>query len=245
MARRDKKKGGAEGDPAWLVTFSDLTTLLLTFFVLLLSMSSMDVSILTRVNLFVNDIAFLTQRSAGRVPNRVELLLELLEQPMDVVKKPNRFKDLLFPDEVLPPELDRSTLYENMRIMQHPEGLALVLNDSLLFPENSAALTEQAQKVLWPIMDFLQYMNADVNIAGYSDLTEDATKKPYMLSADRALAVLNFFVQNGLPQHRFSVSAYGPNLPLADNDTAAGRKENRRVSILIKTTPFFAGYQTR
>lgn len=244
MAKREKKGGGGDGDPLWLVTFSDLVTLLLTFFVLILSMSSMDVSILTRVNLFVNDVGFVTLRSAGRVPSNVELLLQLLERPMEVVEKPNRFKDLLFPDDVLPPELDRSTLEENIEIMCHPEGLALVLSDKLIFAENSATLSEIAKKILWPIMDFLQYMNADINIAGYSDTVEGGTA-PFELSGQRALAVLNFFVQNGLEQRRFSVSAYGPNLPLVDNDTEADRKKNRRVAILIKSTPFFAGYQSR
>ena len=50
MARKKKKKGG-EGLAAWLVTFSDLVTLLLTFFVLLLSMASMDRVMLSRMSL--------------------------------------------------------------------------------------------------------------------------------------------------------------------------------------------------
>ncbi len=245
MAKRDKKSGGGdEGDPSWLVTFSDLVTLLLTFFVLLLSMSSMDTSILTRVNLFVNDIGFTTMRAAGRVPERIQLLLDLLENPMDVVEKPDRFKDLLFHNQALPPEIDRSTLYENILVMRESEGLALILKDKLLFDRGKAVLTPLAKRILYSIFEVLTASEADVNISGYSDNTESANEQ-YMLSGNRALAVLDFFVQNGLQQNRFSISAYGPNLAFTNNDTEEGREQNRRVSILIKTTPLFRGYQTR
>jgi chemotaxis protein MotB len=244
MARRKKNQDGGGGDPSWLVTFSDLVTLLLTFFVLILSMSSMDKSILTRVNLFSNDIGFVTQRSAGRVPERIELLLKLLEEPQEVVNKPDRFKELLFHDQILPPEIDRSTLYENIIVMQEPEGLALILKDKLLFEEGRSDLTPTARQVLMAIYEVLAYSEADVNISGFSDDRESSGAQ-YRLSGNRALAVLDFFVQNELRQSRFSVSAYGPNLPLASNATPEGRDDNRRVSILIKTTPLFAGYQTR
>ena len=244
MAKRDKKKGGDGGDPMWLVTFSDLVTLLLTFFVLILSMSSMDVSILTRVNLFVNDIGFVTKRSAGRVPHNVELILTLLENPADVLLKPNRIKDLLFPDEILPQELDRSTLEENLEILQHPEGLALVLSDKLIFPENSARLDPLAKALLGPIAELLRSMSADVNIAGYSGEYE-SEERPFALSAARALAVLDFFVHNALDDRRFSISAYGHNLPFREGGMVMEPSNNRRVSILVKTTPLFTGYQNR
>lgn len=240
---REKKPKEAPGDPAWLVTFSDLVTLLLTFFVLILSMSSMDKSVLTRVNLLTSDIGFVTKRSAGKIPQRIELLLQLLENPIDVVKKPNRFKDLLFAD-VLPQEIDRSTLYENIEVMRHPEGLAIVLSDKLAFARNSKELTELAQRVLWAVMEMLQYSGADVNLAGYTGIDE-GNGRPFVLSGERALAVLHFFVQNGIEQRRFSISAYGPNFALADSDTGTEQAQNRRVSILIKSTPLFAGYQTR
>lgn len=244
MGREKKPKKPEEGAPQWMVTFSDLVTLLLTFFVLLLSMASMDKSILVRVNLFQNDVGMTSSRAAGRIPTRVELLIRLLENPQDVVEKPNRFKDLLFPDEFLPPEINRSTLYKNLKIMKHPDGLSLVLTDKLLFDENSSLLTEVAKKLLYPVYEVLLYLDSDVNIAGYSDNVINPDINPLTLSGDRALAVLRYFVRNGLDQIRFSVSGYGPYLPVASNTTAEGRAENRRVEVLIKTTPLFRGYQS-
>ncbi len=242
MARK-KQKVKIEGDPAWLVTFSDLVTLLLTFFVLILSMSSMDRSVMTKINLFERDIGMITKRGAGRVPTRIRMLVELLENPMDLMLKQNRIKDLLFPDDILPQEINRSTLDENLSILKRPEGIALVLNDKLLFAPNSSELTPPAMKILAAVSDVLSATIANVNISGYTDNGEGSEIDPYVLSADRALSVLKFFLKSGFKPIRFSASGYGPNDPVANNDTPEGRAKNRRIEIYLKTKPFFAGYQ--
>ena len=101
MAKREKKPPRLK-PVMWLVTFSDLVTLLLTFFVLLLSMSSMDKSVLTRINPFQTDVAHMSPKGSGKVPARINMVVPLLENPFDVMKKKNRIKDLLFPHDVLP-----------------------------------------------------------------------------------------------------------------------------------------------
>jgi chemotaxis protein MotB len=202
----------------------------------------MDRSVLTQVNVFSNEVNFMTYRGAGRVPTRIRLLVELLTNPWDIVEKPNRFKDLLFPDDVLPPEIDRSTLEENLEVLVRKEGVALVLSDKLLFRPGSAELTPLARKILAPVSEVLLYMHANVNVAGHSDSTTGATVDNYVLSGERALSVLDYFLESGMDKRRFSVSGYGPQWPVADNDTVSGRARNRRVEILVKTTPMLGGY---
>ena len=241
MARREKKM--AESPKAmWLVTFSDLVTLLLTFFVLLLSMASMDRSFFTRMNVFTADIGPMTYKGAGQVPSRLRIVVELFERPLDVLLKQDRIKDLLFPDDVLPPEIDRSTLAENLKILATPEGVALVLTDELLFARGEFALTPAARAVLGEVSKLLNFMNAPVNIAGHTDTEPGETRSNYTLSALRALAVLDFFLEQGHYEERFSASGYGPDQPIADNDTEQGRAQNRRVEILLKTTPVHGVY---
>lgn len=241
MARK-KKQPSCPETPAWLITFSDLTTLLLTFFILLLSMSSMDTTVLAKVNVFMNNLSVLTYQGAGRIPQHIRLLIELLEDPFAVMEKENRIKDLLFPDDLIPPEISRSTLMENLSILQRPEGVAMVLTEQLLFAPGSAELTPTARKLLLRVGEVLSFATSDVYISGHTDSAPGGRMDNFTLSTERALSVLGVFVEHGLPQQRFSVAGYGPEMPMGSNDNEAGRAKNRRVEILLKTRNPIAGY---
>ncbi len=242
MARR-KKKGGDGGGPGWLVTFSDLMTLLLTFFVLLLSMSSMDRPLLTRIMATSDEPSPLDHAGRGRVPERISLLMDIVNDPTTVLDKQDRIKDLLFPNEILPPELSPGTLKENLRVLAHPEGVVIVLHEGLLFPRSGYALTATGRQLLDALVPFFHYTTADVNIGGHTDNVEEAhAMDNYVLSGRRAMSVLEFFLQQHFPARRFSISGYGPDKPLFPNDTEKNRAQNRRVEILVKTSQWLGRY---
>ena len=236
-----KKKRGEACPPlaAWLVTFSDLVTLLLTFFVLLLTMSSMDQSFLTQVTVTPKDLGPLDAKGAGKVSADVLLVMEYIERPWEVAEKQNRIKDLLFPDDELPRDISKSTLYDNLSIIAKDDGVALVFTDKLLFPRGGAELDETSRELLARVGELLWAMDERVNISGYADGEEE---NPYGVSGQRALAVLSFLVERKLPNEWFSISAYGPEQPRADNQTASGRAMNRRVEILIQSHRPMNGY---
>ena len=239
-----KKKKKDEGGPVamWLVTFSDLVTLLLTFFVLLLSMSSMDQSFITSVTLHTSDLGFLTYRGAGRVSVDVRTIMEMIDRPWEVLEKQNRIKDLLFPNQELPPDISRSTLDENLKILAKPDGVALVLTDKLLFPLGGYELDDSAKTLLKLMVPLIDYTAAPVNVSGFTDNLPGRKVDNLDLSAMRAMAVLEFFLSQGIEEKRFSISAYGPYDPVADNSTPEGRAQNRRVEIFLKTNPPLGGY---
>ncbi len=237
MARKRKPYPRMVPGAAWMVTFADMVTLLLAFFVLLLSMSSMDRSILHDVvSQFVGDMGLAPKKGAGRIPTRFTLVQELINDPVQALDNPQRIKDLLFPDEVLPEGMTRSSLHENLRILARPEGLALVLSDGLLFESGGSELSDASRKLLGEFARFLAVTSMPVNVAGYTDNVRGTTKDNYTLSAERAMAVLAVFLETGFAPGRFTVSAYGENFPLADNVTPEGRAMNRRVEILLKTS---------
>ncbi len=242
MARKKKQRGGEDGTPMWLVTFSDLVTLLLTFFVLLLSMASLDQVLLARINPYRENFSVMPGLSPGRIPSHVQVVLKMLESPLDAMKKPKRIKDLLWPEDVLPPEIDTSTLEKNLRILEDPQGLAIVLTEGVLFAPGRWELSEVAQKLLTPLADVLRYSSADVNIAGFTDDTPAGTMDNYELSGMRAMAVLEFFLMHGIEPNRFSMSGYGPDKPLELGSTPENRAQNRRVEILLKTTQWLGRY---
>jgi chemotaxis protein MotB len=242
MAKKKKKELCAPL-ALWLVTFSDLMTLLLTFFVLLLTMASMDNAILTTVTLTTADLGLLDKRGSGRVNAKDRMVVDLMDKPWEVLNKKQRIKDLLFPDDVLPEEIKKSDLDKNLDILAKPDGVALVFTDNLLFVPGESQLSEQGKFIIDRLVPMMSQTVAPINVAGYTDQT-DNSENTYQLSGDRALSVLTFLVDAGLPNKRFSLSAYGNNFPVLDE---AGKPmesaKNRRVEILVKTARPIGGYQ--
>lgn len=237
MARKKEKAADAGAGMGWLVTFADLMTLLLTFFVLLLSMATMDRSILREISVSLVGVEGLApNKGAGKVPVRFEIVQKAIENPASVFEDMQRIKDVLFPEEVLPEGMAKSTLDQNLDILVRPEGVALVLSDDLLFATGQTALSDERKKILSEFAQFLAAVPAPVNVSGYTDNMPGFTKDNYELSAERAMSVLGYFLELGFDPERFSVSAYGEAFPLADNQTPEGRAKNRRVEILLKTS---------
>ena len=241
MARRDNIKKQATG-PLWLITFSDLMTLLLTFFVLLLSMSSMDSAVITRISAHMKGLSPLNLSGAGRIPERIQIAVKLLKDPRNVLEKRNRIKDLLFPVDLLPKEMSSGDLEKNIAILEHPEGVVIVLTEGLLFAKGSAKLDDKGKKLVAVLTPVMHAVNADINISGHTDTTAGRDKKTYDLSLARALAVLEQLLHAKIPPDRFSVSGYGPDKPMYTDDTEEGQARNRRVELLVKTTPRVGSY---
>jgi len=241
MAR--KKKKVCPPLALWLVTFSDLVTLLLTFFVLLLTMASMDNAILTKVTLHTADLGLLDKRGSGRVGVKERLVVELMEKPWEVMDKKQRIKDLLFPDDVMPEEISKADLDENLKILAKNDGVALVFTDKLLFSSGSSELSAEGEYIIDRLVPMMTMTTAPINIAGYTDAT-DNSETPLQLSGDRALSVLSFLVSAGVPNNRFSLSAYGGDYPAVDELGRPVKSDmNRRVEILLKTARPIGGYQ--
>ena len=242
MARREKRQKSAGPAPLWLITFSDLMTLLLAFFVLLLSMSSMDTTTITRISSHSGHLSPLNLSGPGRLPERIQIVVKLIKDPRNVLEKKNRIKDLLFPLDQLPPEMSKGDLEKNIAILEHPEGVVIVLTEGLLFAKGSAKLDDKGKKLVAVLTPVMQAVNADINISGHTDTTSEKDANNYNLSLMRALVVLEQLLQAEIPPDRLSVSGYGPDKPMYPNTTEEGRAQNRRVEILVKTTPRVGSY---
>jgi chemotaxis protein MotB len=238
---RKQTRDTLPGTMGWMVTFSDLVTLLLTFFVLLLSMAILDRSVIHKafqtVTIFEDESGSMRRQSATKVTTRYTIIREMIMDPWETVENSQRIKDLLFPDEVLPDAISRSTLEENLEILARTEGVAILLNDKLLFESAGYVLKPEVAQILGEIANLLLVVNAPVNVAGYTDSLPGRQMGNLELSGRRALSVLEALLGFGLDPGRFSASGYGPAFPIDDNTTEKGRAKNRRVEILIKTGP--------
>ena len=113
-------------------------------------------------------------------------------------------------------------------------AVKVTFDSGVLFATNKYNLNASAKKNLEDFANVLMtYSDADVAIFGHTDSTgTDAINNP--LSVKRAEAVANYLLTNGVPESQIkSVEGFGSTQPVADNATAEGRAENRRVEIFM------------
>ena len=233
MARRKKSGGG--GQPAWLITFSDLMTLLLTFFVLLLSMSVID----ERSKLVV--LGSVTKRFGvgENVFNPVSAKNETSIREPGVMDLPQddlaAMRDMIFDDAKK--DLD----FQENKYVQ-----ILSISDEVLFTPGKTDLSEQGIAMLDKLLPYLQRVEHPMLVAGHTSTQREEEGGAYsvqfdslkadttwLLSFRRAMAVYRHLNKRGIPLEKLMLEAFGQFHPRYSNDTPAGRFKNRRVDIVL------------
>jgi outer membrane protein OmpA-like peptidoglycan-associated protein len=127
-------------------------------------------------------------------------------------------------DEVLP----------GAEVKRVGEGIQLVLNENAVrFDTNKSTLTATAKANLDKLVPvFAEYQDTDITIFGYTDSTGPADFN-LKLSGQRAASVRSYLVSKGVASSRFNVTGLGIADPIATNETAEGRSQNRRVEFAI------------
>ena len=131
-------------------------------------------------------------------------------------------------------DISASTKGSGVTVTQTKENLMQVnLPGDVFFATGSARLNPDFRQVLDKIADNLKaYPNTNVIIAGYTDNTgNDAVNTP--LSRERAEQVRDYLISRGVAGNRIRTEGFGSKYPVADNATAKGRAENRRVEIYV------------
>jgi OOP family OmpA-OmpF porin len=115
---------------------------------------------------------------------------------------------------------------------QTERGLVLTLGD-VLFAPDQAELTTEAMRKLYPLVTLLkEHPKRSIRIAGYTD-SRGLESYNLDLSQRRADAVRDFLIENGVAPSRIVARGYGEAAPVASNTTSIGRRENRRVEVLV------------
>lgn len=244
LDKKEKQGDGAGGTPGWMVTFSDLATLLLTFFVLLISMSSMDDrSFKTLFSNFTSSCGILFFKEYEEIYRAKDTLIEGLFKILHdrlVIKKVNDP-----PDQVLSEnEQDQFKEFANtLTIEEIRNGMKFVFGQRLLYDSGSAKIKEEAKPALRKIARFLSTSSYRVYVDGHTDnipiySAKYATNED--LSLARAFNLMDFLVKDGnvLPTS-LCVGGYGEYRPVASNNTPQGRERNRRVELIIKNQEYF------
>ncbi|MDR2009394.1 MAG: OmpA family protein [Bacteroidales bacterium] len=147
-----------------------------------------------------------------------------------VVKKEgyNFTSSLIEPEE----EIFETTQVVDFEVKPIEEGKTVELND-IYFATASYEIDKKSYSVLNSFIEFLnENPNISIEIRGHTDNT-GSLQTNMILSDNRAKAVYNYLINNGINVARLSYKGYGPNIPVASNDTESGRAKNRRTEFFI------------
>jgi chemotaxis protein MotB len=231
MARKKNKEQRSGGAPAWMTTFADLMSLLLTFFVLLLSFSTIA------------------------EPEKFEQALTSFRGAISIFQGSTSPA----PVSMRPPEAARSRTIERiaremkrrLQVLGREQeidlkfdegGLRISLPSQVLFDSGSAQLKSDAEPILREVSGLLGGVpGLFIEVRGYTDdrplTTSPIYRDNYDLSYGRAKAVGGFLNQAGnISMEALELIAKGPTEPVATNESEEGRAANRRVELFVRAT---------
>lgn len=134
--------------------------------------------------------------------------------------------------EILPAANGSVHVLDAVRVPPVAYANVLVDLEPILFAPGSAAIDGESLATLDRLVEVLATTTVTVTIEGHTDSTGDALKNR-VLSEDRARAVLNYLVANGIDDSRLRAQGYGAEQPVADNETEQGRALNRRIEFSV------------
>lgn len=237
MSRKKPEKKQISQD--WLTTYSDMVTLILTFFVLLYSFALVDIHKFKTVAASMSaafgsgaSVFNLTDNS-GNVP------IEGSNQPTESLEVEGSDQAENDVYQTVSEFVDINSLNDYVTIKEGSRGVYIEFKEKILFDTGKAVIKEEGIPALMKIAELIRNMPNQIVVEGHTDNVPIHTYQypsNWELSSARALSVLKYLTENrGLDPKRFSIAAYGEYSPIDSNDTPEGRMQNRRVNILIIT----------
>ena len=221
-----------KGAPMWMTTFSDMTTLLLTFFVLLMSMANFDkVKMEQSFGILAGSSGIMTNPSVSPLSQMNIVAKRSIKDTVTVSKTEEQIESQV-------KSMMHGQNMDNMiSVVKTDKGLSVRILDSALFRSGSAELLPQAGPILDRIINIVKDSSYYINIEGHTDDTGNPDFN-WKLSTERALSVIDYFVKADFNPVRLSASGYGQYHPILPNITAQNRSMNRRVEINMVTPEF-------
>ncbi len=255
-----KNSGG--GAPAWVITFADLMSLLLAFFVLLFSFSELDKQKFKELSGSMRDafgvqreirsreppkgISFVAREFSAGTPEPTPL--NVLRQQttndfmrhLQVVKNRKTGKQQSGQENVVKmveEELAKEIKSGILDVETEGEKVIIRIRENGSFPSASDRLEDGFQPVVEKLAGVVQRVEGSVVVAGHTDSLPISTarfRSNWELSSARAVTVLHsLLAASGVDPGRFEVEGHAATQPLASNDTPEGRARNRRVEIIL------------
>jgi len=257
-----RKKKAATGSPGWMTTLADMFMLLLTFFILLISFSSLDqekyrAMMASMVQAF--NMAPERQPDPSGLADEVDDQPQLLEDvpiPMDgAPAAPAEGEQILereaspeppAPDvhpgveqlaQMLVQDMESEIMDERIDVGFDERRVVIRFDDEATFPSASANLRDEIRPVVDEIVEIVARCEGELIVTGHTDdrpIVSDRYRSNWDLSAARAVSLVHELILNrAIPAENVVAAGRAETQPIASNDTEEGRAQNRRVEIAI------------
>jgi len=228
---RDNDDDGGDGKARWLTTYGDAMTLLLVFFVLLLSMSTINPETFQIViSSFQGAVGVLEGGKTMTPAKMMDMGINVHElSEAETTVNQNIPKEV---EEMLQVEQDNATVRRDER------GIVIQITNKLLFDRGQIELTQGGQEFLGSVSNLLKAPGLNqrqVRIEGHTDnIPTENYESNWQISALRATNVVEVLTEAyDVEPSRLSAVGFGQHRPIATNDNEEGRGENRRVEVVI------------
>jgi chemotaxis protein MotB len=228
-----KRKHNEEHENAerWLLTYADLITLLLAFFIMMYVFSKKDAYKYDEVASHLKTIfsggtglagkGSVTATSPIDMPSRGASSGEIKRQLEGEFVDKNRNKSGA----------------ENISVLSDERGIVIRVLDKAFFDEGKAELKEEAKSALDKIVPIIKGVENHIRIEGHTDnvpINTSEFKSNWELSVRRATEVVRYFIEKrGLPPERISATGYAEYRPISQNNSPKNRALNRRIEIIV------------
>lgn len=226
-----KKSGGSKTDTnAWMTTYTDLTTLLLTFFVLLLSLATIDER---KKRVALNSLV----GAFGFKPGAHSIIGELDGMNITLGSAPMKKEEISY--EKLQNVVIKNTLEKEVEVLKEADRIVLTMGNQVLFEDGSSRLEEKGRLFLAQLVPIIKTDDPKiVEMRGFAArselfLKEDSTREAVLLSTQRAMTVFRYFaLENGVPAAKLVAHGFGESPYLNQGNRRKGAL-NRQVQIIF------------
>ncbi|MBW6521355.1 MAG: flagellar motor protein MotB [Desulfoarculaceae bacterium] len=222
------------GAPLWMVTFADMITLLLTFFVLLVSMATMD-----RVKFSAAAASMKNAFGTGIASSsHSEYKIQTIPSTPSTQFAPIQTDSIDKITKRIETEIKALNIQNFVELIQKDDDtIILRLDEAVLFKRDQSKISPEAYPLLRQLADIIRPIPMRLRIEGHTDdtLPPKGVRDNLDLSIDRSVSVLSFLTRSRLlPLDRMSAVGYGPDRPVVPNTSEQGRAKNRRVDFILR-----------
>ena len=229
----DDDEGGDEGGggaPAWMATFADMMSLLLTFFVLLLSFANMDVQYFQLALGSVKHALGVKTKRPGHMEAKSTTPIEWEHESQQSQGTVGEQESIIKIESIVA----QREMQERIKLKITENNIILKVYD--LFAPGSAELDPRRLDELGVLVDVCNLFDQPVKVEAHTDnrpIRSERFGSNWELSAMRAGAVTRFLIESGIEERRMTAAGLAHLRPIATNKNAKGRAVNRRVEVIL------------